>query len=92
MLEGNLTVDEVIEGVFVDDSEIETLYSESDSDSSEGVCSENLSAKEIGTDNIHSCISTTQATRRRAYTIRTPFHKNILVLTKRYSYKYATNS
>ena len=45
-----MTVDEVIEGVFVDDSEIETLYSESDSDSSEGVCSENLSAKEIGTD------------------------------------------
>ena len=81
-----MTVDEVIEEVFVDDSEIEILYSESDSDSSE-----NSSAKEVDTDNIHSCTSITQATRGRAYTIRTPFHKNILVM-KRYSYKYAANS
>ena len=56
-----MTVGEVIEGVFADDdSEQEKFFSESDSDSSEGVSSEDLSAKEIGTDNIHSATSITQ--------------------------------
>ena len=62
----NLTVDEVIERVFADDdSEQQFFFSESDSDSSEGVCSEDSSAEEIGTDNIHSGTSITQATRGR---------------------------
>ena len=62
----NLTVDEVIEGVFADDdSEQENFFSESESDSSEGVSSEDLSAEEIGTDNIHSGTSITQATQGR---------------------------
>ena len=62
----NLTVDGVIEGVFADDdSEQENFFSESDRDSSEGVSSEDSSAKEIGSDNIHSSTSITQATRRR---------------------------
>ena len=60
----NWTVDEVIEGVFVDDdSEQENFFSESNSDSSEGVFSEDSSAEEIGTDNIHSGTSITHATR-----------------------------
>ena len=62
----NLTVDEVIERVFADDdSEQQFFFSESDSDSSEGVSSEDSSAEEIGTDNIHSGTSITQATRGR---------------------------
>ena len=62
----NLTIDEVIEGVFVDDdSEQENFFSESDSDRSEGVFSEDSSAEEIGTDNIHSGTSITHATRGR---------------------------
>ena len=61
-----LTVDEVIEEVFADDnSEQEFFFSESDSDSSEVVSSEDSSAEKIGTDNIHSGTSITQATRRR---------------------------
>ena len=62
----NLTVDEVIEGVLADDnSEEEMFFSESDSDSSEVVSSEDSSAEKIGTDNINSGTSITQATRRR---------------------------
>ena len=62
----NLTVDEVIERVFADDdSEQQFFFSESDSDSSEGVSSEDSSAKEIDTDNIHSGTSITQPTRGR---------------------------
>ena len=61
-----MTVDEVIERVFADDdSEQQFFFSESDSDSSEGVSSEDSSAEEIGTDNIHSGTSITQATRGR---------------------------
>ena len=41
------------------------FFSESDSDSSEGVSSENSSVEEIGTDNIYSGTSITQATRER---------------------------
>ena len=41
------------------------FFSESDSDSSEGVSSEDSSGEEIGTDNIHSGTSITQATRGR---------------------------
>ena len=41
------------------------FFSESDSDSSEGVSSEDSSAKEIDTDNIHSGTSITQPTRGR---------------------------
>ena len=62
----NFTVDEVMEGVFVDDdSEHENFFSESDSDSSEGFSSEDSSAEETGTDNIHSGTSIIQATRGR---------------------------
>ena len=62
----NSTVDEVIEGVFPDDhSEKENFCSESDSDSSEGVSSEDSSDEEIGTNNIHSGTSATQAIRGR---------------------------
>ena len=62
----NLTVNEVIERVFADDdSEQEFFISESDSDSSEGVSSEDSSAKETGTDNIHSDTSIIQAIRGR---------------------------
>ena len=47
-------VDEVTKGAFADDdSELEFFFSESDSDSSEGVSSEDSSAEEIGTYNIH---------------------------------------
>ena len=61
-----MIVDEVIERVFADDdSEQENFFSESDSDSSEGVSSEDPSAEEISTDNIHSDTSITQATRGR---------------------------
>ena len=65
---GNLTVDEVIEGVFADDyseKELNIFFSESGSDSLEGVSSEDSLAEEIGTDNIHSGTSITQATRGR---------------------------
>ena len=41
------------------------FFSESDSDSSDGVFSEVSSAEEIGTDNIHSGTSVTQAARGR---------------------------
>ena len=61
----SLTVDEVIERVFADDDSEQFFFSESDSDSSEGVSSEDSSAEEIGTDNIHSGTSITQATRGR---------------------------
>ena len=66
----NLTVDEVIEWVFADDdSEQKFFFSESDSDGSEGVSSENLSAEEIGTDNIHFwCFYSTNNTRKRLVT------------------------
>ena len=61
-----MIVDEVIERVFADDdSEQENFFSESDSDSSERVSSEDPSAEEISTDNIHSGTSITQATRGR---------------------------
>ena len=60
-------VDEVTEGAFADDdSELEIFFSEADSDSSEGVSSEDSSAEEIGTYNIHSGTSITQATRGRS--------------------------
>ena len=63
----NLTVDEAIEGVFADDdSEQGNFFSELDSDSTEGVSSEDSSAEEIGADNIHSGTSITQATRGRS--------------------------
>ena len=59
----NLTVDEVIEGVFADyNSEQEKKFSESDSDGSASVSSEDSSAEEIGTGNIHSGTSIIQAT------------------------------
>ena len=59
----NLTVDEVVEGVFPDnDSEQEFFFSELDSDSSEVVSSEDSSSEEIGTDNIHSGTSVKRAT------------------------------
>ena len=61
----SLPVDEVIERVFADDDSEQFFFSESDSDSSEGVSSEDSSAEEIGTDNIHSGTSITQATRGR---------------------------
>ena len=58
-----MTADEVIERVFADDnSEQEIFFSESDSDSSEGVFSEDSSAEETDTDNIHSGTSITQGT------------------------------
>ena len=61
-----MTADEVIGGVFADDdSEQEKLISELDSDSSEGVFSEDSSAEETGTDNIHSGTSIAQETRGR---------------------------
>ena len=41
------------------------FFSESDSDSSEGVSSEDSSGKEIDTDSIHSGTSITQPTRGR---------------------------
>ena len=41
------------------------FFSASDSDSSEGVSSEDSSSEEIGADNIHSGTSITQATRGR---------------------------
>ena len=64
----NLIVDEVIEGVFADDdSEQEFFFSKSDSDSSEGVSSQDSSAEEIGVDNIHSGTSITQATQGRGF-------------------------
>ena len=41
------------------------FFSESDSDSSEGVSSEHSSAEEIAIDNIHPGASITQATQKR---------------------------
>ena len=51
----NLNADEVIEGVLADDdSEQKNFFSEGDSDSSEGLSSEDSSAEEIGGYNIYS--------------------------------------
>ena len=51
----NLNADEVIEGVLADDdSEQKNFFSEGDSDSSEGLSSEDSSAEEIGAYNIYS--------------------------------------
>ena len=61
-----MTADEVIERVFADDnSEQENFFSESDSDSYEGVFSEDSSVEETDTDNIHSGTSITQGIRGR---------------------------
>ena len=60
----NLTVDEVIEVCWWW-FRIRNFFSKSDSDSSEGVSSEDSSAKETGTDNIHSDTSIIQAIRGR---------------------------
>ena len=61
----NLTVDEVIEGVFADGDSEQEFFFASHSDSSEGVSSKDSSSEEIGTDNIHSGTPITQATRGR---------------------------
>ena len=51
----NLNADEVIEGVLADDdSEQKNFFSEADSNSSEGLSSEDPSAEERGADNIYS--------------------------------------
>ena len=62
----NLNADEVIEGVLADDdSEQKNFFSEADSDSSEGLSSEDSSAEERGAYNIYSGIWIAQATRGR---------------------------
>ena len=62
----NLNADEVIEGVLADDdSEQKNFFSEADSDSSEGLSSEDPSAEERGADNIYSGTWIAQATRGR---------------------------
>ena len=62
----NLNADEVIEGVLADDdSEQKNFFSEGDSDSSEGLSSEDSSAEEIGAYNIYSGTWIAQATQGR---------------------------